>query len=40
MVGDKMKKDKNRGIDPLRREKERGAISLYGRGEDNERWGG
>ena len=33
MVGDKMKKDRNRGIDPLRREIKRGIVCLYGRGE-------
>lgn len=37
MVGDKMKKDRNRGIDPLRREVKRGVIRLYGRGEGIER---
>jgi hypothetical protein len=37
MVGDKMKKDKNRGIDPLRREIRRGVIRLYWRGEGVER---
>ncbi|KFY59113.1 hypothetical protein V497_04497 [Pseudogymnoascus sp. VKM F-4516 (FW-969)] len=36
MVGENMKKDKNRGIDPLRRETKRGIISLYGRGESRE----
>ena len=37
MVGDKMKKDKNRGLDPLRREIRRGVIRLYWRGEGVER---
>ena len=37
MVGDKMKIDKNRGLDPLRREIKRGVIRLYGRGEGFER---
>ena len=33
MVGEKMKKDKNRGMNPLERERKRGVIRLYGRGE-------
>ncbi|KFY42362.1 hypothetical protein V494_02450 [Pseudogymnoascus sp. VKM F-4513 (FW-928)] len=37
MVGNKMKGDKNRGLDPLRREIKRGVIRLYGRGEGFER---
>jgi hypothetical protein len=37
MVGEKMKREKNRGLDPLRRERKRGTISLYGRGESCER---
>ncbi|OBT51349.1 hypothetical protein VE04_09078 [Pseudogymnoascus sp. 24MN13] len=37
MVKEPMKKDKNRGLNPLRREINRGVLSLYGRGEGFER---
>ncbi|OBT71578.1 hypothetical protein VF21_09296 [Pseudogymnoascus sp. 05NY08] len=37
MVREPMKNDKNRGLDPLRREIGRGVLSLYGRGEGFER---
>ncbi|ELR05856.1 hypothetical protein VC83_08305 [Pseudogymnoascus destructans] len=37
MVGHPMKGDKNRGLNPLRREIKRGVMRLYGRGEGFER---
>ncbi|KFY31510.1 hypothetical protein V493_01039 [Pseudogymnoascus sp. VKM F-4281 (FW-2241)] len=33
MVGEKMKRDKNGGMNPMERERKRGVIRLYGRGE-------
>ena len=33
MVGEKMKRDKNRGMNPMERERKRGVIRIYGRGE-------
>lgn len=40
MVGERMKRDKNRGMNPLERERKRGVIRLYGRGEARPEAGG